>query len=242
MNYRAFACFLLLAGVTGCPSDDAPAGSASGSATEPSDTEPGDTEPGDTEPGDTEPADTDPADTEPADTEPGDTDPADTDTGGPMVCEHDVVDDCCCFSDDGSFYVDVTCTDERLCDMVQVVCPGNTVDCAPADVTILDPEVLDCAVQALAGDAIGRISYSFTGADMPGFAWQGRTLYLQADGTAFSIRSSGYDSPEPHEGVQHVELSPDAATCRDLEDDADRLQCLVDAVGASLGTCLPGFG
>ena len=238
MTYRAFACFAFLAGMTGCPSDDAVAGE-SGSATEPADTDPGNTEPGETEPADTEPVDTDPADTDPADTDPSDTDPVDTETGGPMACEHDVVDDCCCFSDNGQFYVEVTCTTEMLCDSVQLHCPGMSADCSPAEATLVDPATLDCALQAIADGSIGQISYSFTGADIPGFAWESQTLHLRGDGTAFSFRSSGVDSPYPHEGVQHVELSPAAVGCNDLADDLDRLQCLLDATGPSLDTCLP---
>ena len=164
-------------------------------------------------------------------------------TEGELACDHDRVDDCCCFYDELSYYVRVACEFEPLCDEIGIACPDGPDDCPAEDASVADEAALDCALEALGQGAVGlvslRLSHSGDTGAIP--VYETRDLYLRGDGTAFLATESVADSPAPHGGAQLVALAETATfeSCAALPGVPDRLDCLLQAVTSELDVCLP---
>jgi hypothetical protein len=162
------------------------------------------------------------------------------------ACEHDVVDDCCCFYEELEYYVRTACAFEPLCGSFSVQCPMGPTDCPAETASISDEAELECALQALAQGSSGLVSYRVVHTGDTGAVpvYDTRYLYLRGDGTAFLATESLADSPAAHGGAQLVQLAEAStlAQCSTLDDTSAKIGCLFDAVTSELETCLPPQG
>lgn len=179
-----------------------------------------------------------------ADDDAGDGDSASSSAGEP-ACGAGGVDDCCCFAvegDAGHGVLGIACTaGESACEGLQATCPEDQVDCAAADLTVVNPESLECALAALEAGTPGSISWSVTSEN--GLGGRSVSLFVQGDRSAFF---SGYDYKE----LEYTYTAVDRRTLQDAgffsdcaaAGDGERFDCVRQAVGERAAeTCLDSF-
>ena len=166
-------------------------------------------------------------------------------SAGEPACGAGGVDDCCCFAvegDAGHGILSIACTaGESTCEGLQATCPGDQVDCPAADLTVVNPEALECALAALEAGTPGSISWSVSSED--GLGGRSVTLFVQGDRSAFF---SGYDYKE----LEYTYTAVDRRTLQDAgffsdcaaAGEGERFDCVRQAVGERAAeTCLDSF-
>jgi len=194
-----------------------------------------------------------------------DTEPTTGDPLFPEPCEHDTVDDCCCFSPDPTendeTMLDTTCEHETLCSL-EVICDFNgdgvidasddveddhSVDPLDCPVSALLPEPrspdgneqVTCALEALATGQIGRVHYEIGNYGNPGWSGRVQNVYLAGDRTAFMARDWYEDLGYGYEPPLRVELHPPAyfEACAAQEAFADRFACVAAPYASVTNAC-----
>lgn len=169
-----------------------------------------------------------------------------TSSSGEPACDAGGVDDCCCFSiegEPGHGVLSIGCTaGESVCEAPQASCPGGQVDCAAADLTIVNPAGLTCALAALEAGTPGPISWATLSED--GLGGRIVTLFVQAGRSAFSSDYRYQELEYTYSDVDRRTLKDAGffSDCVAAPDDRERFDCLRRAVGEQAEqTCLDGF-
>jgi hypothetical protein len=162
--------------------------------------------------------------------------------------DHEATNACCCFEDVGqqgmsSMGTASVCGVQALCPVIQLVCPGTAADCELSLLTVENPAEIDCALQALAAGATGRIAWLIDDV-FTGYSHQQVELDLVGDGTMFRQGNSHIDQYNMVDDVDRRPL-PDFGffeDCLQAPDWRIRFDCVRQAaVCGPIETCLAGY-
>lgn len=186
--------------------------------------------------------------------------------GPPDVgCEHDAVDDCCCFfryqyeEHYEEYDLGTSCETEVLCEL-QVVCDQNgdgviddvdqeyysegTVDCDASELLAFpgdeDAEAqLTCALEALANGDPGRVRYRIEDVGLPGLTDRTYHVDIGLARTAFATEHYHWDFFRSYEPALRVDLQPREyfEACAAAETFTERFACLADPYATVIDAC-----
>lgn len=178
-------------------------------------------------------------------------DTADTaDTPAPSCPEHSATDACCCFVDIGAQNMSSegtvsVCGVQELCPAMHFVCPSrfSVYDCPTEALTTDDEAAIGCALQALAGGEVGRLSWVIDD-EFTGYSREHVELDLVGDGTMYRQGGLHVDFCFQVYAVDHLPVVEASyfADCLTNPDWRVRFDCIRQALTCPpLETCINSY-
>jgi hypothetical protein len=212
---------------TACPAEEDPPEGGTGSGSASDDTSTG------SDPGATS-MDPGPSTGEPGPaTDTGESTGADSTGGGD--------DGCLCVTETDGF-VELACDVEELCEPVEVGCAQEPLSsCELADLTVIDPQVLECHHDALVAGSPGLLRWELPYVADPGAEGQRFLLLLTGEGNVVTWHESW---GVPTYAFSDVALGPLRAAehfdgCMELPTPEETFRCLFDPSESVSNVCIP---
>jgi hypothetical protein len=153
--------------------------------------------------------------------------------------ERDPACDCVEGADD---FVDFVCDADEICEPVQVSCAQEPLaDCELTELTVDNPEVLECHHDALVDGSAGMLRWELPYVLDPGVAGQ-RTMLFVMEGRQAITWHEAWGAPSY--AISDVAASDLRAAehfdgCMALPSAEETFQCLFDATEGMVGVCVP---
>lgn len=138
-------------------------------------------------------------------------------------------------------FVDFVCDAEEICEPVVVRCAQEPLaDCALADLTVDNPDVLECHHDALAAGSAGMLRWELPYELDPGAAGQRAMIFVMEGRQAITWHEAWGVPTYAFSDVAVVELREAAYFdgCMGMASAEEVFRCLFDAAGVEEGVCV----
>jgi hypothetical protein len=139
-------------------------------------------------------------------------------------------------------FVDFVCDGDEICEPVQVGCSeAQLADCELADLTVVNPAVLECHHDALAAGTPQLLRWELPYGPDPGASGQRRMIMVMEGREAITWHEAWGVPSYAISDVEVVELraAEHFDGCMELPSAEEVFRCLYDATEAVAGVCVP---